>query len=244
MDHRNVTKRIPATVQQIIFEEIIFYGTGVSSISTVNIMEHCLRALFKGERISLHHDLLGAVRALCGNEPGIACILGTGSNSALFNGTELIKKSPALGFILGDEGSGAHIGKSLLTDYLYKQVPEPLDNHLSNDLGLDRETIMNKIYKESNPNRYLASFCELLSGFRGLNYVEQLLKDSFTTFMKQHVLIYDASHDLPIHFTGSIAHHFGDVLANLCEEKGLSLGKIVDRPVEELVQYHLNEYHA
>ena len=233
-------EELPVTVQQMELDTVLFYGAGITSNKLVITMEQTLQYILNGKSVEVNQDLLGAVRALCGQKPGIACILGTGSNSVYYNGKEMIKKSHALGYILGDEGSGAYIGKKLITDYLYDHLPKPLDDHFRMTLQLDKDGVLERIYNDGNPNRYLASFSEELDQFRGIKYVEALLKTCFSDFLKYHVLIYKESKKHPIHFIGSIAYAFGDVIANLCEDRDLRLGKIIQRPIEDLVKYHLN----
>lgn len=233
-------EEIPVTVQQIEFEHVCFYGAGISSLKLTSAMEQTLAYIFHSRTIEVRHDLLGAVRALCGRSPGIACILGTGSNSVYFDGERLVKKSHALGFILGDEGSGAFIGKQLVTGFLYNKLPEALADHFRSEVAADRDEILERVYREENPNRFLASLSRLLSDFRGEPYVEDLLFTSLRAFFENHVLIYSECRDVPTHFTGSIAHFYSDVLGRLLEEYGLRPGKVIRRPIEELVAYHLH----
>lgn len=235
---------LPVTVQKIALEELYFYGAGIASVKQAGSMEQTLRYIFNSRSFEVRNDLFGAVRAACGDEPGIACILGTGSNSVYYDGSDMIKKSHALGFILGDEGSGAFIGKQLVADFLYDTLPGPLTDHMRDEMGLQREAVLDGIYSDPNPNRYLASFSAILSDFRGIPYVEKLLKDCFSEFLKRHVLIYGESREHPVHFIGSIAYFYGDVIANLCEDHGLKLGKIIQRPVEDLKDYHLHKFNG
>ncbi len=238
--NKMLQKEIPSTVQELPLNEIYYYGAGCSSEHFNNKIEHALSETFNASLINVDHDMMGAVRALCSNKPGIACILGTGSNSIYFNGKKLIKKSDALGFILGDEGSGAHIGKQLIIAYLYNQLPNELMQYYSNELKLTKDIILTKVYSLPNPNRYLASFCGSLEQFRTHPYIEDLLESSFESFFNRHVLIYKESKKLPIHFTGSIAYFYHDVLEKICSKHGLQLGSIIQQPILNLREYHQN----
>ena len=162
-----ILEEVPKTVQIIDLRKIYYYGAGCSSLKLLNTLEQTLQYIFKCDDIEVNHDILGAVRALCGNDPGIACILGTGSNSIFYDGEIVLKKSHALGYILGDEGSGAFLGKQLIADFLYQSLPIAISDYLTDERSLKKEDILQKIYKEENPNRYLASFSIVLSKFRG-----------------------------------------------------------------------------
>lgn len=237
---RMLLEEIPVTVQQIPLERLYYYGPGGHTSKLRQMIEQCFTYVFDMASLRIKEDLLGAVRATCGNDSGIACILGTGSNSVYFNGKKLIKKSEALGYILGDEGSGAAIGKTLVTDLLYKNLPEPLSDYLTLELNLNREAILDGIYKETEPNSFLASISPVLEKFRGHPYVESLLRQSFDRFIQFHIMVYEEATRVPIHFIGSVAYFYGDVLAELCEKHELTLGQIIRRPIENLVEYHSN----
>ncbi len=239
-----ILAEVPQTVQKIPLDKIFYYGAGCSSLKLLNVLEQTLQYIFKCDEVEVNHDILGAVRSLCGEDPGIACILGTGSNSIYFDGTSVIKKSHALGYILGDEGSGAFLGKQLIADFLYQSLPNKMNNYLTDELELKKEDILTRIYKEENPNRYLASFSIILSKFRGENYVEDLLLFGFENFFRRHVSIYKEATSVPIHFTGSISHYFADVLQSICEKRQLTCGKIIKAPISGLVNYHLNQQNA
>ncbi|MEZ5008451.1 MAG: N-acetylglucosamine kinase [Chitinophagales bacterium] len=236
-------KEIPNPIQHIPISHVYFYGAGCSSKQNNKIVGDQLKQIFNAGRIHVNHDIMGAARALCGVEPGIACILGTGANSVYFDGKDLIKKSDALGYILGDEGSGAYIGKKLVADFLYGNMPDELMLYYKDELNLSKAKIFNKVYSQPNANRYLASFCGSLEQFRSNKYVEDLLENSFDEFFKLHVLIYEESKNVPIHFTGSIAFFYQDVLDKICHKYELQLGNFAQRPIQQLRDYHQNFSH-
>ncbi|MEZ5003585.1 MAG: N-acetylglucosamine kinase [Chitinophagales bacterium] len=236
-------KEIPNPIQQLHIDHIYYYGAGCSSRQNNKIVGDNLSTVFNAENIHVNHDIMGAARALCGTAPGIACILGTGSNSVYYDGKHLVKKSDALGYILGDEGSGAYIGKKLVADFLYGQMPDELLAYYKDELKLTKAKIFNKVYSQPNANRYLASFCGSLEQFRSNPYVETLLQSSFETFFQLHVLIYEECKNVPIHFTGSIAFFYQDVLDRVCDKYGLQLGNFSQRPIQELRDYHQNNCH-
>ena len=237
-------KEIPATVQQLKLTYIYYYGAGCSSEHNNYMVEQALNNTFTVNVIAVNHDIMGAVRASCNREPGIACILGTGSNSIYFDGKKLIKKSDALGYILGDEGSGAYIGKKLVADFLYGRLPKELMIYYKDELQLSKEIIFQNVYTLSNPNRYLAAMCGSLEPFRNLPYVINLIESSFEEFFRLHVLIYKESKKVPIHFIGSIAYFHQETLERICKKHQLQLGNFIQSPIVPLCDYHQNNEYA
>ena len=181
---------------------------------------------------------LGAARALCKNEKGIACILGTGCNSCYYNGKKVIKNSPGLGYVLGDEGSGAYLGKKVLQHYLYNTFDEELMFAFDKKYNTNADEILNHVYKQPQPNRYLASFAIFLSENRHHYMIENIIEDGLNDFFFTHLRKYHESWLYPIHFTGSIAYGFKDVIASLCNSYEMELGNIIKQPMDELVKYH------
>ena len=231
-------KELLPKIKNIEPDKIFFYGTGCSNPENVGIIKKSLRSLFKKAIISIDHDLMGAARALCGNEKGIACILGTGSNSCYFNGKKIMKNSPGLGYVLGDEGSGAYLGKKVIQYYLYKTFDEDLMDRFYGKYNLNASQIFDAVYKQPLPNRYLASFTSFLVENRGHYMIENIIEDGFNDFFFNHLYKYSESWKQPIHFTGSVAFGFKDVLKELCNSYELQLGKVLKTPMEGLVKYH------
>ena len=218
--------------------EIFFYGTGCSNPANVKLVQRAIKTVFPEAEISIDHDLMGAAKALCGNEKGIACILGTGSNSCYFNGKKIVKNSPGIGYILGDEGSGAYLGKKVIQYYLYNTFDEDLRSRFDAKFVTNTNEILNGVYKQALPNRFMASFAIFLAENRGHYMVENIIEDGLNDFFFNHIYKYRESWTLPIHFVGSVAHGFRDVLEDLCKTYQLELGKVIKNPLEGLIKYH------
>ncbi|MCL1937544.1 MAG: ATPase [Candidatus Azobacteroides sp.] len=217
---------------------IYFYGSGCTPGKSPLVSE-ALDDYFRPEKIEVNSDLLAAARSLCQKEEGIACILGTGSNSCYYDGEKIVQQIPSLGYILGDEGSGAVLGKKLLGDILKKQLSPVIveDFHTAYPF-LSTAEIIERVYRQSFPNRFLAQFAPFLLDHISKPEIKQLVEDSFTEFIRRNILLYDSSM-LPVHFTGSIAYHFRQNLESVCSLFHLPLGKITKDPLPGLIQYHL-----
>ena len=187
--------------------------------------------------IEVHSDMLAAARALCGRRPGIACILGTGSNSCYYDGRELRANVPPLGFILGDEGSGAVLGRLLVGDLLKGQLAPALREAFVQDYGLSTADIIERVYRRPFANRFLASFAPFLARHREDAGIHRLLVDAFRAFLTRNVMHYDWQH-LPAHFTGSIALHFQPELREAAASVGVQVGQVLASPMEGLIHYH------
>jgi glucosamine kinase len=218
--------------------EIFYYGTGLSNPNNVKILEKALRSLFPGTKVKADHDMMAAARALCGHEKGIACILGTGSNSCYFNGKKVVKNRPGLGYVLGDEGSGAYLGKKVIQYYLYDTFDEELRFRFDDSFKTTRIEILENVYKKPLPNRYLAGFASFLAQNRGHFMIENILEDGLNDFFFQHLCKYSESWKYPIHFVGGVSYGFKDVLKDLCQSYEFELGRILKNPMEGLVEYH------
>lgn len=219
-------------------DEIFFYGTGCSNAANVKLVKKAIEKVFPHAEVKVDHDLMGAARGLCGTGKGIACILGTGSNSCYFNGKKIVKNSPGLGFILGDEGSGAYLGKKVIQYFLYNTFDEDLMDRFRAKYNTNSDEILTAVYKKPLPNRYLAAYAMFLSENRGHYMIENIIEDGFNDFFFNHLYKYRETWTLPIHFTGSIAYAFKDVLRDLCESFELKLGKVLKKPMDGLVKYH------
>lgn len=219
-------------------DEVHFYGTGCSNAENVKLVKKAIQRVFINATVAVDHDLMGAARALCGNEKGIACILGTGSNSAYYNGKKIMKNSPGLGYVLGDEGSGAYLGKKVIQYFLYNTFDADLMDRFKAKFNTNSDDILTAVYKNPLPNRYLATYAAFLAENRGHYMIENIIEDGFNDFFFNHVYKYRESWTLPIHFTGSIAWGFKDVLKELCSVYQLQLGKVIRKPIDGLVKYH------
>jgi len=218
--------------------EVYFYGTGHKDPENAKRTKKILQRIFNEAEVNVTHDLMGAARALCQTAPGVACILGTGSNSCAYTGKRIAKNSPGLGYVLGDEGSGAYLGKKVVQHYLYGIFEGDLKNKFEKKYRSDAAEILENVYRKPLPNRYLAAFAKFLSENRGHYMVENIIEDGLNDFFYHHVSRYKESEKYPVHFTGSVAYHFRDVVENLCEAYGLQTGTILKSPMEGLVRYH------
>ncbi len=220
--------------------KITFYGSGCANETACNRIKEALHQVLGAEDITVHSDLLGAARALCGHEEGIACVLGTGSNSCLYDGKEIIANTPPLGYILGDEGSSAVLGRHLVGDCLKNQLPEAIRDEFLAEYQLTQEIILEKVYRQPLANRFLASLTPFLSKHREVPEVHKLLVESFTDFFVRNVKQYRRPW-LRIHFVGSIANAFSAELKEAAESLGMELGTIMKSPMEGLIKYHSKE---
>ena len=219
-------------------QKIYFYGAGCAYETANDRMRRALEGIFATKEIERNSDLLAAARALCKHEEGIACILGTGSNSCLFDGEKIIDNTPSLGYILGDEGSGAHLGRQLISDCIKKQLPKKICDKFFEQYDLTVATILEKTYHNTSlPNRWLASFTPFLSEHRLVPEINTMLKQCFKQFFQRNTMTYRRSW-LPIHIIGNIGIHFSEEIKETAESLGLSIGNIVDSPINGLIEYH------
>ena len=218
--------------------EIHFYGTGLSNPNNVKTIVKALKQIFPSSVITADQDLMATARASCGSSKGIACILGTGSNCCYFNGIRIVKVSPGLGYVLGDEGSGAYLGKKVIQYYLYNTFDEELRYKFDAKFVTNRIEILENTYKQPLPNRYLAGFTVFLAENRGHYMIENIIEDGLNDFFFQHLCKFNESWKYPIHFVGSVGFGFKDVLKDLCKSYEFELGSILKNPMEGLIKYH------
>jgi N-acetylglucosamine kinase-like BadF-type ATPase len=225
--------------QREAIEAVYFYGTGCAVPAMQQIVKKGIKiALPAAKKIQVQSDLTGAARAVCGHSKGVACILGTGSNSCVYNGRSITKNNPAPGYILGDEGSGAYLGKKVVQHFIYETFDEELQHKFRITYQQDYRTILDHVYKQPWPNRYLAGFTTFLSDNRGHYMIENILEDGIGDFFTTHLYKYKETWLWPIHFVGSIAWHFRDKVQDLCHSFELQLGNILQAPIQGLIQYH------
>ncbi|MBK9569000.1 MAG: N-acetylglucosamine kinase [Chitinophagaceae bacterium] len=219
-------------------DEVYYYGTGCANTTNAKSVNKAISKIFPGANIEVNHDLLAAARALCGKEKGIACILGTGSNSGYYDGAKIVKNSPGLGYVLGDEGSGAYLGKKVIQYYLYKTFDDELRARFDDIYATSAPEILENVYKKPLPNRYLAGFAIFLAENRGHYMIENIIEDGLNDFFFAHLCKYRETWTLPINFAGSVAFGFKDVIVELCNSYEFELGKVMKNPMEGLVTYH------
>lgn len=233
-----IAKEVFPKVKNYGVQQIFYYGTGCKNADNRRIIKSAIKKVFPDTEVFVDHDLMAAARALCGKEKGIACILGTGSNSCYYNGKNILKNSPGLGYVLGDEGSGAYLGKKVLQYYLYNTFDEELAFRFNDKFNTSDNEILDNIYKKPLPNRYMASFAIFLVENRGHYMIENIIEDGINDFFFQHICKYGESWKLPIHFVGGVAYGFKDVVKDLCNTYELELGNILKNPMQGLIDYH------
>ena len=217
--------------------EVYFYGTGVHDEHRAEIVAAAIRAVFPNAKVEVEHDLLAAARATCGHSAGVACILGTGSNSCYYDGKKILDNVPSLGWLLGDEGSGTHLGKALLRAKFYRELPADLNAAFDTDFPEGMDAIKDRIY-EKGANAYLATFTRFLGDHLKHPFVQDLVATSLGEFLDRQAGKYSGVQHVPVHFVGSIAHHFQDILVRCMEERKLKPGVIVRKPIYPLADYH------
>ena len=218
--------------------EVFFYGSGCTP-AHVPMMKQMLAQVFPSNKIEVHSDLMAAARGLCQHEPGIACILGTGANSCLYDGQNIVQNTPALGYILGDEGGGAVLGR-LFMNAIFKnpQLADIRDDYLS-ETGLTQADIINKVYREPLANRFLATTSPYIQKHLDNPYLSDMVVQNFRQFFRCNIVPYQHP-ELPVHFVGSMAYHYEEQLVRAAEIEGFNLGHIVKSPMEGLIAYHTN----
>ena len=217
---------------------IFFYGAGCTPEKSILVKEE-LQALFLHTLIDVQSDLLGAARSLCGKEKGIACILGTGSNSCEYDGEKITANVSPLGYILGDEGSGATLGKRLTGDCLKHQLPEEICSLFLEYTGLTPAQIIDKVYRQPQANRFLASLTPFLSKHRNIPEIQELLISCFSDFFRRNVMQYSSHTNCEVHFTGSIAWYFQEEVKEAAQSLDICTGKFIKNPINGLMFYHL-----
>jgi N-acetylglucosamine kinase-like BadF-type ATPase len=231
-------KELKPKISKVAVDEVYYYGTGCANPVNAKSVKNAVSKVFQDAAVTVTHDLMGAARALCGKNKGVACILGTGSNSCYYDGKKIVKNSPGLGYVLGDEGSGAYLGKKVLQYYLYGTFDDELRGRFDLAFTTNTSEILENVYKKPFPNRYLAGFAKFLAENRGHYMIENIIEDGLNDFFFLHICKYKESWTLPISFTGGVAFGFKDVIKQLCNSYELELGKIMKTPMEGLVLYH------
>jgi glucosamine kinase len=233
-----VEKELARKLKKTPVEVIHYYGTGCANPTNARNIKKALQKVFPEAAITVNTDLMAAARAVCANEKGIACILGTGSNSCFYNGKAIVKNSPGIGYVLGDEGSGAYLGKKVIQYYLYNTFDEDLRSRFDARFVTTPAEILDNVYKKPLPNRYMASFTMFLAENRGHYMIENIIEDGLNDFFFQHLCKYAEVWKYPVSFVGSVADGFKDVIADLCSSYEFELGVILKNPMQGLVRYH------
>jgi len=221
-------------------DHIYYYGAGCATPATCRKMEKVIRHVLQVDDINVASDMLGAARALFGHEAGIACILGTGSNSCLYDGNKIVESVPSLGYILGDEGSGAAIGRRFLSDYIKGHMPVWIKETYLNKMNFNPDIgeVLSNVYRNPSPSRYLASFVPFVKRIEDTLYASTMLRNEFERFISYNVARYSAYREKKLRFAGSIAETFIYSLKKAVEKFNLRIDKVVAHPLDSLLAYH------
>ena len=222
-------------------KEIYFFGAGCSSPDKHEVVSNGLSSIFRNAYISADHDLLGSVYATCGDEEGLNCILGTGSNICHFDGKKILEGHHGLGYVLGDEGSGTFFGKKVLLSYLYQKMPQDLATEFKKAFPAEKEQIITNVYQKPFPNIYLAGFSRFMATQKEHPFIQNILKTGFQEFVDTNIKDYPRYKTIPCHFVGSIAYYYQDELKAVLEDNGIPVGKILQKPIEELFNFILRK---
>ena len=231
----NILPNIPANERM----EMYFYGSGCSTIQKKTQMSNIFQHYLPNTEIHIEDDLLGAARATCGREKGVAAILGTGSNSCLYDGEKIIENLPSLGYVLCDEGAGTNIGKIVLRNYLRGQMPEHIHKQFAAENPGEEADFLNRLYMGEKPNFYLASFAKFAITRRDDVYCRRIIEEAFNNFFIMQVSQYSDYKQHPINVVGSVGYYAQDVFKEVAEQHGVKVGKVIQAPLEELINYHL-----
>jgi glucosamine kinase len=217
---------------------VYYYGSGCSTEQKCRKISDILQQICPGASIEVNHDMLAAARALCDSKPGIACILGTGSNSCVYDGKVITRQMVSLGYFFGDEGSGTHLGKLLITDYLRSEMPDRISNKLNEEYNLSLEYVLDHIYNQTAPNRFLASFSPFIQQNSNDEYIRKLIAFSFNEFLKVGVMKFTGYQSMDVSFVGSVAYYYQDILMEVAANHKIKIGKIQKSVIEGLRDFH------
>ncbi|GAB3798009.1 ATPase [Spirosoma humi] len=228
-------------MRQTSVTKVFYYGTGCTGPSVNYIIADALQLVLPGlQLVEVNSDMLGAARAAMGHQSGIVCILGTGANACCYDGTKITRGIQSLGFWLGDEGSGGYLGKTLIRDFFQERLPAELHEAFQKQYALDRPSLLENAYQKPFPNRYFASFTPFLLTHLTHPHIARLVTDAFVLFLTTYVKRFPEASQWPVHFVGSIAYYFSDSLQQALKQTGLTMGRVIKAPADELVDFHKN----
>lgn len=219
---------------------VYFYGAGCGTDRLVRLLKVVFESFFVNAKVVVKEDTYAAVYAVT-TKPGIVCILGTGSNSSYFDGKNVETRIPSLGYILMDEASGNYFGKKLILDYYYGRMPKTLAKHFETQFDLGADVLKKNIYKNENPNAYLAKFVEFILRNERNDYFNEILRTGMNEFFENRILTFPEAKNLPVHFVGSIAYFAQDAIKYIADEHHIEIGNIVRRPIDGLIEYHRSQ---
>lgn len=218
---------------------VYFYGAGCSSDAKCKVMFNPLNKFFSNARVEVEHDMLAAARATCGKEKGMVAILGTGSNSCLYNGNIIVENVAALGYVLGDNASGADIGKAFIKTYLAKELPSVVEEDFNEQYNLSLADILDGVYQQPLPNRFLAGFSLFVHQHLDNPSIKKMVQQRFDLFFEKNICKYTDYQKYPLHLVGSIAANYKSLIEKIASKYQVKLGKIIRKPIEDLVSYHI-----
>lgn len=220
-------------------EEVFFYGSGCGSIESKSIVFEGISKACKNAKVHIEHDLMASARSLLGKEKGIACILGTGSNACLYDGETVINEAVSFGYVMGDEGSGNHLGRMLLKSIFNGKAPKKLVQDFEKKYPhLDLSRLLDQLYNLPNPNRFLASFSPFILSHHNNDFVRNMIEYSFNQFLDEFVIDLSEDEILPISFQGSIAWTYRGILEKVLNDRGLIMGLVIKQPIDTLLEFH------
>ena len=218
--------------------QIFFYGAGCGTAVAIKILKDLFEEIFTNANVIVEEDMLAAVYAATGSDPAIVCILGTGSNSCYYDGKNVHMSTVSLGYMIMDEASGNYFGKKLLQDYFYKTMPEVIAAKFETEYNLEADEVKKNLYREPNPNTYLANFASFMFQFKEDPYILNIMEFGFDEFFLKRVLPYNKEKSTPIYFIGSIAHYFYEILQKVADKHNLNLAGAIQRPIDNMIEYH------
>jgi N-acetylglucosamine kinase-like BadF-type ATPase len=237
--YQSVSEKLSSQFDPSAVKKVYFYGAGCSESEKTAIVDKALTRCFVNANVLVGHDMLAAARALLGNQPGFAAILGTGSNTCMYDGRWVTRNIDSLGYLLGDEGSGSYIGRKILRDHMRGYLPEELEKSFRDQFKLSNSDIFDQLYNKPLPNRFLAGFCMFADGHKDHEYIRKIVYDSFSDFFKNLVCKYEGYEKHTFNCIGSVGFIFRDILKDVARSYGMETGKIIHTPIEDLVNYHL-----
>jgi N-acetylglucosamine kinase-like BadF-type ATPase len=238
---QSLMENLPADLEKSEITEVNYYGAGCSTDEMRNIVAEAMKAVFTKARVYIGHDLLAAARALLGTNEGFAAILGTGTNTCIYNGKEVVSNIDSGAYILGDEGSGCYIGKKLLVDYLRGYMPEPVRKLFWDTFKLTPDDVNEQVYTQPRANRFCASFSKFVYDNNvHIEYSRNLVRTSFEDFFRNLVTHYPDYQKYTFNCIGSVGYNFRNVLEEIVTENGMVVGNIIRSPIDNLVKYHLD----
>ncbi len=230
--------QLKINVKNTAIDEIHFYGAGINSDDKKKLIKTSLKHYFNAKKINTHSDMLASAHSTCQHQKGIACILGTGSNSCYFDGKKISYKTHALGYILGDEGGGNHLGKKLLQYYFHDILDKELKEKFEKKYSITLEDSLEHIYKKPFPNRYLAQFAGFIFENRGNYMIDNIAEDCIHEFFINHLLRYPQIWKVPVHFTGSVSYYLQDIIKEMCRQFNIQFGSVVQKPMKHLIHFY------